>query len=194
MNIFEEEFSTGRVVEAASASNATLQTWLRRDLIVGHRGKAPIGGGGTPGAHRKFSFYNVMEIAVGKGLIDVGAPSVEAAFQAASDFAHTGTTPSGWAGDPAAPYPREPGMPFNPYWKVCKTLLCVAGQRSEVFAWDGKGDLWSMARAELGFPEGMILLEIDGIYERVVRALGHDPWGVLRFCYRSSAPEATVGE
>ena len=184
MNIFQETFSTGKVVKAANITNAKLQSWMRRDLIVGHRKKAPIGGGGAPGSSREFSYFNVMEIAVAEAVLQVGSQSVEEAFHIAMGFAHMGNGASFWAGEEEPPLPRDPGMPFNPHVHPgCQTLLCVAGTASVTVPWKPGSDAYIDARHKLHNPASMVIIEIDPIYERVVKALGHNPWEVKQFCY-----------
>jgi len=158
MNIFQQRFSTGQVVAATGLPNATLQSWLKRDLIVGHKQYAPIQGGGSPGAHRTFSFFNVMEIAIAKALLG---------------FAHVG---NGQIGDMRPE--RRPGLPYN---DACLTVLCVRQENSVVEIWKPKSDLFITARHRLG--EGFVVLEINPIFERVTHRLGHDYRDVLNFAY-----------
>lgn len=173
MNIFQQRFSTGQVVAATGLPNATLQSWLKRDLIVGHKQYAPIQGGGSPGAHRGFSFFNVMEIAIAKALLDAGMGSVSDACKAAMGFAHVG---NGQIGDMRPE--RRPGLPYN---DACLTVLCVRQENSVVEIWKPKSDLFITARHRLG--EGFVVLEINPIFERVTHRLGHDYRDVLNFAY-----------
>jgi len=177
MDIFDTQFTTGQVVAATGVSNNTLQTWLKRNLIVGQK-NAPISGGGTPGAHRRFSFFNVMEIAVTKALVDVGL-SVSDALHAAVRFAHSAPGP---IGDELV---RLPSLPFNTLRNPCFTVLCVSGDKSHVLPWvPGKGDdAMVLARHYLGNPLGWITLQINPIFESVVTRLGFDYRDVLKRAY-----------
>jgi len=178
MNIFHHQFSTGQVVAATGVTNAALQSWLRRNLIVGHKTTAPIEGGGTPGAHRKFSFFNVMEIAIAKALTDTGLKDIDAAMKAAMHFAHSGHAAVG--DNPG----RMPSLPFDWRQPPRKTILCVAGERSTVTYWrPGNNDFWVIARHQLGNPEGFVALEINPVFERVVANLGYDYRDVLEIAY-----------
>lgn len=173
MNIFHEQFSTGQVVAATSASNATLQSWLKRDLVIGHKQGAAIEGGGTPGSHRRFSFFNVMEIAVAKALLDTGMGSVTHAFKAAMGFAHVGN------GEMAGLRPeRRPSLPYD---GPCVTVLCVRGDQSIVEFWKPKSDVFISARHRLG--DGFVIQEINPVFERVTHALGHDHRDVMKLAY-----------
>lgn len=178
MNIFHAQFSTGQVVEATGVSNNTLQTWLKRNLIVGQK-DAPITGGGTPGAHRRFSFFNVMEIAVIKALVDLGL-NVSDAGHAAMHFAHSAP---GSIGDDRV---RLPSLPFNTLRNPCFTIMVVSGDRSHVLPWQpGKAgeDAMVLARHYLGNPVGWVTVEINRIFEAVVTALGFDYRDVLAQAY-----------
>lgn len=180
MTIFHAQFATGQVVSATGVSNATLQSWLKRNLIVGQK-DAPISGGGTPGAHRRFSFHNVMEIAVTKALTEVGL-NVSDAVKAAMHFAHSGRGPIG------NERMRLPGLPFDTMTNPCFTLLCVAGDSSALVPWvPGKEDATAIARHLLGEPLGWITLRINPIFESVVAALGFDYREVLKTAYGSDA-------
>ncbi|MFG1303687.1 hypothetical protein V5F34_06060 [Xanthobacter autotrophicus] len=162
MSILGEEFSTGQVLEAADVTNAALQSWIRRGLIVGHKGHS-IDMPGSPGVRRKFSFYNVMEIAVAKALIDLGVELVDA-FKAAASFSH--------AGD-------EERRPSLPYRGQGFTLLCVAGQQSTEVFWKPGEDITEEIRIRLAQPFGWTTLFVDDLFDRVVSALRHHPQAVI---------------
>lgn len=165
-NIFEAKFSTGQVVEAAGVSAPNLQTWLRRGLIIGHRDH-PIEMPGSPGYRRNFEFFNVMEIAVAKALIDLGVDLGDA-FRAGAMFAHTGDEE------------RMPSVPFNgPVF----TLLFVAGDCSTEIAWTPGEDALSKARSELGRPDGFTVLEVNPVFDRAAVALGYHPEAIIEAAY-----------
>ena len=175
MNIFHQRFSTGQVVEAADISNAALQSWIKRDLIVGHKTKAPIEGGGSPGLHRGYSFFNTMEIAVAKALADIGL-DVPNAFKAAMSFAHSGREA------------RLPSLPFDDRGNPCITVMCARDDHSAILPYHPAGqDFYATARHQLGGVRGMIVLEIDPIFLRVTTALGHDPRDVMNIAYPRTA-------
>lgn len=180
MNIFHDQFSTGQVIAATGVSNATLQSWLKRDLIIGHKTSAPIAGGGTPGAHRRYSFFNVMEIAVAKALLDAGAGNVSDAFKAASHFAHTGQGPL-----PGLSPERAPGLPFTTSAGGCLTLVCMSGNMSLETPYQPGCDFYANVRNRLG--PGCVVLEVNGLFERVTARLGYDFRDVLKDAYRNLA-------
>ena len=166
MNLFEIEFATGDLLRAANVTNPSLQTWIRRELIVGHKVDMP----GGPGTKRQFSFFNIMEVATAKALIDVGLQTSNA-FQAAGRFAHMG---SGRL--PSLPAPGDG-----------KTLLCVAGSRSVTIQQTPTGDAFGTARHLLGKPPGFVVLDISELFDRVCGALGFHPEAVLAQAYPDGA-------
>lgn len=178
MNIFHQSFSTGQIAKATGVSSAALQSWLKRNLIVGQKDD-PIGGGGSPGVRRTYSFFNAMEIAVAKGLVDSGLNDLPAAFLAASHFAHAGNEA------------RLPSMLFDPRGGGCFTLLCVAGGHSTTYALKAHDTaFYPIVRHQLNRPVGFVTLEIDPIFDRVTALLGHDPRDVMALAYPRSADEA----
>ena len=173
MNIFHQRFSTGQVCHAANLPNATLQSWLKRNLVVGHR---QIEGGGSPGVHRQFSFFNVMELSIAKALTDMGL-SASVALKAGQKFAHAASGPIG----------RQPGripsVPFDSR-KGWLTLLCVAGERvTEYRMTKPENGLDAEVSARVGHPGGIMVLELSRVFERAVRVLGYDHMDVLAEAY-----------
>ena len=174
MTIFDDKFSTGQVIKATGVSNPTLQSWLKRNMIIGHKEGTGIEGAGSPGVYRRFSFFNVMEIAVAKALIDVGVKDLTAAFEVAREFAHTGDGPV--FNQPG----RQPSTPFN---EVGITLLCVGEKRSECVHWQPGKDPLSIIFSRLKKPEGIIILHMNKLFDRVTSALGYHPEKVLQDAY-----------
>lgn len=164
MNIFQTKFSTGQTVAAAGVTNAVLQSWLKRDGIVGHKGKAGIEGGSSPGVYRQFTFFNVMEIATAKALVDAGF-DLRAAFRAAAAFAHTGDDG------------RDPGLPFP----ANHTLLFASLHHVEIVEWEPGRDMMALVRSRFSSPLGVMVLEMRPIFTHAVTALGFDPAEVLQF-------------
>lgn len=180
MNIFHAQFSTGQVVDATGVSNATLQSWLKRELVVGQKDN-PIVGGGSPGMHRRYSFFNVMEIAIAKALVDAGLGDLTVAFDAARRFAHVGC---GRIGDRPE---RLPSVPYNTAGIAGMTLLCVAGESSSITLWQPGKDPLPNISFELGHSDGFVLLKVDPVFERVVSKLGYQPHEVRQLAYRKDA-------
>jgi hypothetical protein len=180
VNLFHDKFSTGQVVTAANVPSHTLQSWLKRDVIIGHK-EAPIEGAGSSGVHRRFSFHNVMEIAVAKGLIDAGMSDLEAAFFAATRFAHTGRAEIGH-GHPR----RYPSLPFERQHGF--TILCVRGQNSKITTWKPGSDFLAGVFQDVQ-GQGFVLVEVNSIFDRVVTLLGYDPHQTMHFGYSNSHPQ-----
>ncbi|WP_283177322.1 MerR family transcriptional regulator [Gemmobacter sp. 24YEA27] len=173
MNIFHEKFSTGQVVEATGVSNDTLQNWLKRKLIVGQK---DIDGGGSQGRHRQFTFFNLIEIAAAKALIDVGMTDLKAAFYAASRFSHSG--------DEA----RVPGCPFNKGYGI--TLL-VAGQgwAREVFLSENETALDFYTQNIQSSAVGATIVNMSRVFDLVTTRAGFHPEAVLEIAYPKDAED-----
>jgi hypothetical protein len=166
MDVFTKNFTAGQVVAAADITGAALQTWIRRGVIVGHRGKG-VEMPGKPGRPRAFSFYNVMEIATAAALIKVGV-DVAPAFRAAQHFSHSG------AGG------RLPGLPFN---TPVETFLVCAGERTVVVPWRPGTDFISEVRSHLGFPVDMTVVDALSVFDRAAAAIGEHPEDLLEAAY-----------
>ncbi len=166
MSIFQAEFTTGQVSAASGVSAASLQTWIRRGVIVGHRGEG-VDKPGSPGLRRSFTFRNVIEIAVAKALTDLGL-DVSTAFEASARFAHISGSK------------RLPGLPYP---DALYTVLCVGGGRSEMLAWEPGQDFLTMARHHLLNPDAFATLVINDLFDRVVTALGYHPQAVIDEAY-----------
>lgn len=175
MNIFLEKFSTGQVIAATGVPNATLQSWLKRGIIVGHRN---IEGGGSPGVHRRFSFCNLMEIALAKALIDAGLSDLNFAFGAARHFAHAGTGRSEFTPE------RDPGLPFESTADRPGTTMLAACQDRHYLAFCGADtDAISDIRSGLGGPIGFVVVDVSELFDRVMASLHYHPEEVLEAAY-----------
>lgn len=188
MFIFHHQFSTGQVVAATGVSNATLQTWLKRDVIVAQPPEAAeheltITGGGKPGAHRRFSFFNVMEIALAKTLIDAGLRDLDNAFKAARHFAHSGCGPI----ENVRPA-RSPGCPFDTAGTSATTLLAVREDQSGEFLYKVGSDVLPLIWHRIGGRDGFLLIDAQVVFDRVVAALGFNPEEVLALAYGRRGP------
>jgi hypothetical protein len=162
--IHTRQFSAGEVAQAAEIRPATLQNWIKRGVMIGHRN---IEGGGGPGRHRRFSWGNVMEVVTVAALIDVGVSDLKAAFGIAQMFAHSGEGPL--PGKPG----RLPGMPYDP--EHGRTLMFVSGGEAEIFPFKPGDDVFSLARAALSRPEAMVVLDLLEIFDRACVSLGLHP-------------------
>lgn len=172
MNIYTSKFTTGQTAVAAGISTATLQNWLKRGVIVGHRKDAPIEGGGSPGHYRAFSFYNVVEIAVAKQISDLGI-NLEHAFHAAAVFSHTGDEHR----FPALPFPRG-------YTMLCFSPVAASNNAVRVLNWAPGTDIIGELRAQWR-PIAHMTLEMDDVFDSVCAALGAHPEAVLEQAYGS---------
>lgn len=109
MELLNREFTAQSVALATGCDVRKISDWATRGMIVGGNG------GGIQGRSRKFSFFNVMEVAIATQLMDIGLSSVQDAFKAAAHFSHSGEIRSGWVGDDHSdePSPRLPGLPHH---------------------------------------------------------------------------------
>ena len=181
MNIFHAKFSTGQVTAAAGVSNAVLQSWLKRGVILGQNREAEIEGGGSPGIHRRFSFFNVMEIAIAKALIDGGLTDLANAFAAGRYFAHVG------AGEIGNTPLRLPSMPYNSAGESGMTLLCVSGDKAKTVYYRPSQDVIPNVVYSLSQDFSFFTLGIDPIFDRVTVNLGYHPEDVLALAYNLKA-------
>lgn len=167
------QFTTKQITQAAGITTDTLTNWLRRDLIIGHKGMT---GGGEHGIRRFFSIHNAMEIAVAKALIDAGLTDLTSAFLAASSFAH--------AGEGALPkiHPeRLPGLPYDRVGTAAETLLAARGSKHKIIFHKIGTDVLPAVYAELG--DGFVMIRVDPVFERVMTSLGFDPVAQLNLAY-----------
>lgn len=176
MNIFHEQFTLGQVAEATATNPETIKTWIKKGLPV----NTPTAGKG-PGVPRLHGFFGTMEIAVAAALIGAGVKDSAVVWEAASFFAHTGDCGTG---DRPG---RIPGCPFP----EGLTYVAIGNGRSTEICYRPGKDMMASTRYELGCAEVIIFVEINSIFNRVVRALGHDPAEVRKI---AAATAATVSE
>ena len=103
-----------------------------------------------------------------------GVP-VKEAFFAAGMFAHTGEE----AIEGLHPE-RVPGMPFN---GDGRTFLAISGDKSDVFFNDYDRSILSDMFLRLGNVDGITVVDISAIFDRLVAALGHHPSAVMDIAY-----------
>lgn len=182
-NPFQKQFLAGEVAKAAGIAPATLQNWVKRGVIIGHRtGMSEIEGGGSQGRHRRFSWHNIMEIATAAALIKVGVSDLTCAFSAAAVFAHSGH------GDSSTGLRRDPGTPYD--LEHGRTLMFVAGDRSKIIQYQPGQDCLATGRSLLGSPEGFVVIDLLDVFDRVCVSLGLHPNKVLDLAYSSgNAPD-----
>jgi hypothetical protein len=179
MDIYNERYSTSQVTAATGLPNHTLQSWLKRDLLVSPPG-APIEGGGNPGVHRRFSFQSIVEIAIAKALCDIGLATANA-IKAGAHFAHFGQAVAYYPGEQLENFtPRRAGLPFKNS-SGGKTLICVSDETSGEFLWYPGTDIFTLIGNKFG--NGFVVLNASEVFERTVRALGFDPADVMTRAY-----------
>lgn len=178
MNAFQSKFSTRQVLAAAGVSNDNLQNWLRRGLVIGQE---KIGGGGGQGHHRQFSFFNVIEIAAAKALIDAGMGNLEAVFYAANLFAHTGED----GRIPGCPFNTAPGYTLLVAWPDGANVLFLSPK-------DGALALYTtlVSNNRIGATFANVSRVFDDVCGRLMEITGSKefhPEAVMEFAYSTGA-------
>lgn len=172
MSIYHRMFTAREVIAAADISMSTLQNWLKRNVIVGHK---TIEGGGERGKHRRFSWYNVMEICAAAALVRAGVSDLGLAFAAGMKFGHN--NPQARTRAPQ----RAIAMPYET--SHGGTLLIAAGNRSNVVCHKIGADPITAVRAELGQPEAFIIIDLLQMFGRACAALNLNPQAILIEAY-----------
>ena len=184
MNILTTRFSTGDVIRAADVSNGNLQSWIKRGIIIGQ----DIDGGGGPGKHRSFSWFNLSEIASAAALMQASVSSPHDAFRASQRFSHTSDGGQSWLGDESSPklqpY-RWPGIPFH--HDQGETWLYVSGDKSAVMLHKDDTVQRHKVLAALRSPLGFVSLNLTELFMQVTRRLGSDGRVALDLVYSNEA-------
>lgn len=180
MNLMTSRFSSGDIIRAADISNANLQSWLKRDIITGQ----DISGGGSPGKHRGYSWFNLSQVSVAAALMQIGMSSPHDAFRAAQQFSHAGDGGTPWGADDALtddePH-RWAGLPFD--MALGETYLYASGTKSAVLLHrDGAMDIGAVRRA-LDAPLGFVALNATELFLDVTHRLGIDGGTTLAALY-----------
>ncbi|MFP3384433.1 hypothetical protein [Tritonibacter sp. SIMBA_163] len=152
---------------------ATLQNWLKRNVVVGHRSDA---GGGSQGRHRLFSFFSIMQFAITKELLDAGMGSASEAAKHAIEFAHS-SEGEGVDGLPE----RNPSFPFH--YSHGDTLFAVGPEDTAVELWtyDGNRDTYGKLRSRVG--KGFVVIDASDVFNRVCARMNLHPIEVLDQIY-----------
>lgn len=170
-------FSAAEVSDMTGARPDSIQNWIKRKLIVGHR---DIQGGGSQGRHRQFTFENVMEIAIARAIIQMNCGAKEA-FAASSQFAHVG------GGGATFSLPnRFPGLPFH--HSHGDTLFGIAGNRTFETAWSSGGtrDTYKDFRYFLQ-SDHFITVNVSTVFQAVCAHFKYHPSKILDAAYPEDA-------
>ncbi len=104
MEFLDRNYNASDVGRTNKMSIQRLNSWHERGLITGLK---DLEGAGKQGRNRRYSFYNVMEVALAEKIIGAGI-AANLAYKASRNFAH--------AGDGGAIFDqleRFPGFPFH---------------------------------------------------------------------------------
>jgi hypothetical protein len=188
--IFQRDFDLTLVATATGVKPVTLRSWIAKGYIRENDPLARLTGGGGPGRTRTFGFYSAMQIGIAKAVLDAGPEDLVSAFKAAFTFAHTGDSLSGFNRHPGFPYPNS-GF---------ATLLFVSGRRHVILPHDMRHekergvsspprlDPIAIARAELGRPEGMVVIDCDRVFLRIIAGLELKQSEVFAAVHPKAAP------
>lgn len=189
MNVLNIRIPTKQAAEVAGMKETTLQTWMRRKEVGrGGNDTGPVEGGGSQGAHRLWSFPNIMEIAIANALVD-GGVNLDLALLAGATFAYSGAMPNGGAVNyPATAIDlakmRQPGFPFydpsvNPMW----TYAFVSVNGTAVLGGGQDYDPHPDAMITLGRPMVLTRLDCNEVFFRACNNLNIVPLTALRQVY-----------
>lgn len=182
MELLNQTFTAQSVAMATGCTSKQITDWCNLGRVIGQR--EPLGRGNS----RKFSWFNVMEIAIAAELMNVGMSSVQDAFAAAQKFAHTGESPSHWAGEEPSGPTRIPAMPYH--HNLGQTVLFVyqGGSAVKLVGFDGKVNLWSITPQHVDFT-GFIVVNITEVFKRVCFRMAQDYREVLDEAYPEAVEE-----
>lgn len=172
MTILGRRFFNAEVLHATGITNDQLQNWMKRGLIISAE---DVEGGGGPGRYRTFSFFNLMEVAIAKALIDAGQGDLRLVTRAAQVFAHTGNGPL--PGKPA----RLPGLPFNV--PESRTLMLSSPQRSEEYLLTKKDGALSLYAAIRSHGAGATVIDATDAFRVAMTRLDISPDFEMRAAY-----------
>ncbi|WP_265502209.1 MerR family transcriptional regulator [Paracoccus beibuensis] len=161
------------IVGATGVTNDQLQNWMKRGLIIG---QAHVEGGGKPGKHRTFSFFNLIEISIAKALLDVGHTDLKLISRSAAEFAHVGTS------RPGRPR-RLPGLPFGV--PNSRTLFIVSPTRADAFLLQEGTSALAFYAAAMPGGSGATIIDASRVFDDVMTILGISAQLTLREEYES---------
>ena len=181
MHPITTSFTAQALANATGCDVRKISDWAFRGLIVGQEG------GGIQGRNRKFSWFNVMEVAIASELMSIGFSSVTDAFNAAVCFSHMGEMQSGWVGDPPAQRAgRLPSLPWH--HNLGLTFLIFWGEGSDIFFTNDKGTVdLNLLTPQRGTTSSYIIVNVMEVFERVCGRIGLDYREVLDAAYPSEA-------
>ncbi|MCF3595478.1 helix-turn-helix domain-containing protein [Rhodobacteraceae bacterium LMO-12] len=170
-------FSASELSELTGAKPDSIQNWLKRDLIIGHK---KITGGGGQGKHRRFTFHNMIEVAMAQTLINLHMGSKEA-FAASANFAHAG------GGGTTFNMPkRDPGLPFH--FNHGETIFGVAGGWTFEELWKpgSSRDTYGNLRQHL-HADHFLTVNASEVFNLVCARMDVHPYKVLDAAYPEDA-------
>lgn len=182
MELLNRTFTAQSVALATGCTAKQITDWCNLGRVVGQR--EPIGRGHS----RKFTWFNLMEIAIAAELMDSGFSSVLDAFNASQRFAHSGAAPAKYAGDDVDGPTRIPGLPWH--YNLGQTYLFVWKGGSKVELTDDAG---TVELSSIALPAHSatvcIAVNVTEVFARVCNRMAQDYRDVLNEAYPEDAKE-----
>jgi hypothetical protein len=154
-------FGTGEVLELTGVPREMFQHWLKRDLLVG---MGQIQGGKGNGVRRRFTWCNLVEIAVTFELVKSKTMQPAEAFRAVSGLAHTDDSIH-------VDKVRKVGFPFH--WSEGQTWLYVVDGHGHIVCQTEKTPLQNIL-TDIGNPRVFVALNYSSIFTEITQRMGID--------------------
>lgn len=162
MEIHSQTFTVSEASKATGVKADSIKNWTKQGVMIGHR---TIGGGGSAGRKRTYTFRNILEIAVAGALLDLGIKSVPEAFRGANEFAHTGHGKTGYAESIRGTSARDPGLPYH--FTLGDTYLYMSGEHCYITLHREDVVPVSIIQQALRRPIGYIALNLTKVFANV---------------------------
>lgn len=183
MDLLNRTFTAQSVALATGCTAKQITDWCNMGRIIGQR--EPLGRGNA----RKFSWFNLMEIAIAAELMNIGLSSVQDAFSAAQRFAHFGEAQGGWVGDEVVTEQmRIPAMPWNHLKGQTVLFVYKGGSAIKLIGFDGKVNLWNITPQHSHYT-GFIAVNVSEVFASVCNRMALDYREVLDEAYAEDAEE-----
>lgn len=161
-------FLASQAAEYAGVKPRTLQDWVGRNLVLGHR----VDGGGGKGRNRHFHFTTVLAIACANAAVRSGIVPAKA-FKAVEGLAMSADE-------------RHPGLPYRQ--DVGETFLVMAEGRAEVACNDIPDKAITAAIRKMDAPACYTILNVSQMFGEVCARMGiEDPGKALDEVYAESS-------
>ena len=176
MDLLTRNFTAQSVAMATGTTAKQITDWCNLGRIIGQR--EPIGRGHS----RKFSWFNLMEVAIAAELMDSGFSQVQEAFAAAQHFAHSGEAPAHYLGDAITGPVRDPGLPWHHNLGLTYLLVWKGGSKVVLTDYEGAVKLSNITPAGHRV-SGILAVNVSEVFARVCHRMALDYREVLDEAY-----------